>query len=136
MDMHGCKIEVESVGEGCGSTFRLILPIATADNVNRSASLTAAGAINVLLVDDDIDQRVWVRRILEDAGASVTDAASTDDALDLCTKRDLSILISDISMPGRDGYELIRDLRRARGTSGGVGAFGFRSHGCLRPCWC
>jgi CheY-like chemotaxis protein len=68
----------------------------------------------VLLVDDEPDARELAQRILEEQGASVLAAASGHEALEALTERRPDVLVSDISMPGMDGYELVRWLRAQR----------------------
>jgi PAS domain S-box-containing protein len=70
----------------------------------------------VLVVDDDPDARALVHRVLTDAGAIVTDAASASTALQAVDAFAPHVLVSDIGMPGQDGYDLIRRLRE-RGYS-------------------
>jgi CheY-like chemotaxis protein len=73
----------------------------------------------VLVVDDKADARNLVRRVLEDCGARVLLADSAKDALAvLCSERP-QMLISDIGMPGEDGYELIRRVRQLPANQGG-----------------
>jgi CheY-like chemotaxis protein len=71
----------------------------------------------VLVVDDDADARDVVRRVLARSGAEATVAASADEALGLLEHFRPDVLISDIGMPGQDGYEFIR---RVRMLGGGV----------------
>jgi CheY-like chemotaxis protein len=64
-----------------------------------------------LVVDDDADARDLMKQVLTDAGATVIIVSSAQAALDSVKSSGANILISDISMPGRDGYELIRSVR-------------------------
>ncbi len=66
--------------------------------------------ISVLLVDDDEDSRETMRVVLERCGADVEPAAGADDALRLAARGPFDVVLSDIAMPGRDGYSLIRAL--------------------------
>jgi hypothetical protein len=84
--------------------------------------------ITVLVVDDDADARGLIARILRDASASVTTAASAAEALKILREAKLALLISDIGMPGEDGYDLIRKVGLASGklwpgTGGGPDCF-------------
>jgi CheY-like chemotaxis protein len=72
--------------------------------------------MTVLVVDDDPDAREVAQRILEEHGASVMVAASGAAALEALDARTPSVIVSDIGMPGMDGYELVRRLRAAFGT--------------------
>ena len=110
----GGSISVAS-SPGVGTTFRLFLPISRDRSMNPPArdlppSRGAQGS--VLLVEDDERVRTVTRRILEQDGYTVTEAAN---ALDAIAKVDASggsfeLLVSDIVMPGMDGPELAREL--------------------------
>ena len=63
------------------------------------------------MVDDEPDARELVTRILEHQGAKVTTAESTEDALGILRTSSPDVLVSDIGMPGTDGYQLIRTIR-------------------------
>jgi len=67
--------------------------------------------ITVLVVDDDSDARGVIARILRDGRASVITAASAAEALEILRDAKPALLISDIGMPGEDGYDLIRKVR-------------------------
>jgi len=69
-----------------------------------------AGAL-VLMVDDEMDAREALCRALEVAGAEVLAVGSTDEAMAAMQQRRPDVLVSDIGMPGRDGYELVRCMR-------------------------
>lgn len=71
---------------------------------------TLAG-IHVVVVDDDADARDLIATVLEYCGALVTKAASADQALALLEKVTSDAVVSDIAMPGRDGYWLLQQLR-------------------------
>jgi PAS domain S-box-containing protein len=132
VELHGGTIRVSSPGEGLGATFLLTLPAAA----DRPALLEGAGlergstgwtargggdvrlaGRRVLVVDDHEDTRELVRTILEECGASVTLAASGAEALEIlqAEPRPPDVLLSDIGMPGMDGYELVVRARRLGG---------------------
>jgi CheY-like chemotaxis protein len=67
--------------------------------------------LRILIVDDEEDAREVVSTIVGDAGAEVAAAASVQQALDLIDQWKPDVLISDIGMPGEDGYDLIRKVR-------------------------
>ena len=67
--------------------------------------------LHVLVVEDDPDARALVARILSDSGARVSEAAGADEALAHIGQAVPDIMVSDIGMAGRDGYQLIRTLR-------------------------
>jgi CheY-like chemotaxis protein len=66
-----------------------------------------------LIVEDDGDARELTKRILADAGATVVEAASAEEALACVVSTKANILISDIGMAHQDGYQLVRRLRSA-----------------------
>ena len=72
----------------------------------------------VLVVDDEPDARVILAKVLQDAGAMVTAAAGVDEALEAlkAMQPPPGLLISDLGMPERDGFELIRAVRHAGHT--------------------
>jgi len=70
-------------------------------------------SLNVLVVDDHEDSRELLAMILEGAGAKVTQAESVSVALQAVAANDFGVLVSDIGMPGEDGYALISRLRSA-----------------------
>jgi CheY-like chemotaxis protein len=93
-----------------------------------SADLLAG--IHVLVVDDDADARHLVRTILEYCGALVTSAGSAAEALQVLERVTPDVLLSDIAMPGEDGYWLIRHVRALpRERGGAVPAVALTAHG-------
>jgi signal transduction histidine kinase len=75
--------------------------------------------VRVMVVDDEPDTREVVAHILRRAGAVVTTTASTIETLELFSSWRPDVLVSDIAMPGRDGYDLIQTLRRMPDEQGG-----------------
>ena len=73
----------------------------------------------MLVVDDEEDARAVVRRLLEDCGATVRTAASAAEAMAAFASRRPDVLVSDIGMPGKDGYTLIRRVRTLGVENGG-----------------
>jgi signal transduction histidine kinase/CheY-like chemotaxis protein len=123
-ELHGGEVHATSGGEGRGSTFVVRLPLAgppRGDDPRRLAPSSPTPAapgpsslsgIKVLVVDDEPDTVEMMQRILEDRGAEVEKACSVDDALAAVTRVRFDLVLSDIGMPRRDGYELIAELRR------------------------
>jgi two-component system OmpR family response regulator len=72
-----------------------------------------AGPADILLVDDDPSLREVARYALEQAGFRVTQAASGDEALQLARARMPDLLVLDVRMPGLDGLEVCRELRKS-----------------------
>jgi CheY-like chemotaxis protein len=83
------------------------------------ASRRLAG-IRVLVVDDEAEVLTLTRAILEDEGAIVSGSASASDALDTLQRERPDALISDLSMPGNDGYWLIGKIRALSPARGGM----------------
>jgi signal transduction histidine kinase len=119
VEAHGGRVHAESAGKGQGATFVVELPI-TAVRVGRpSATRERAAAapgsrldgLRVLVVDDQSDAREVVALILRERGAEVHLASSVADALQVLSQTAIDVLVSDLAMPGADGYDLIRALR-------------------------
>jgi PAS domain S-box-containing protein len=119
-EMHGGSVYVESPGPGLGATFTVRLPTMAAsrqagqgdaEGASGPPDVSVLRGLHVLLVDDDDDARALVRRLLEEYGVRATEAANVDDALQRVAESVPDLLVSDISMPGQDGYSLIRALR-------------------------
>jgi PAS domain S-box-containing protein len=131
VELHGGSVRASSEGENRGATFTVRLPIheaiagsteptrtAVATNGDAGGRLPDLHGISVLVVDDELDTGDVVRRILEHRGAKVTTAGCGQDALDLLDSVNPDVIVSDIGMPGMDGYQLIREIR-GRSTSDG-----------------
>jgi CheY-like chemotaxis protein len=129
VELHGGSITATSAGLNRGATFTVVLPrVAPRDNLDDetslggearehiAAALEAANQIDltglrVLVVDDEPDTLDLLRRVLGDSQAQVAAAPSVEAALVTLGAFNPHVLISDVSMPGRDGYELIRAVR-------------------------
>jgi PAS domain S-box-containing protein len=131
VDLHEGTVRAESDGEGSGATFVVELPLPR-DDV-RSASRPAAvyrrldsgpsrlvnlGGRRILVVDDEADARDVLGTILSRAGAEIRVVASADEALETLRHWRPDVLVSDIGMPGDDGYVLIRKVRALRFEEG------------------
>jgi signal transduction histidine kinase/CheY-like chemotaxis protein len=112
--LHGGDVRAASEGRGRGATFTVTLPSAPAAGAGAPGTATVAcdlHGVSVLVVDDQPDAREIVRAILEDHGAAVSTAASGPDALRASAASAPDVLVTDIGMPGMDGYTLARHLR-------------------------
>ncbi len=117
VELHDGRVWAESAGEGQGASFTVALPILPPPALRMTAPSEFGGAeitdavslagIHVLAVEDDGDAAELVRRLLESRGALVTTASSATAALDRFARDVPDILISDISLPDVDGYDLI-----------------------------
>jgi CheY-like chemotaxis protein len=125
VELHGGNIGVKSDGVGQGSSFTVHLPLSaaylepdekcrlpkTAPHESLSLPEVSLDNVHVLLVDDEIDGRELVKRLLEMAGARVSMAGSASEAMERILADRLNVLVCDIGMRGEDGYSLIRRLR-------------------------
>ncbi|HYO13988.1 MAG TPA: PAS domain-containing protein [Thermoanaerobaculia bacterium] len=121
VELHGGTVRAESPGEGRGATFVVSLPLAVssepeerrrtqaADGGSRSVSLEG---VRVLVVDDEADARDLLGQILSRSNAEVAVAASAAEGLEVLERFQPHVIVSDISMPGQDGYDFIRTLRK------------------------
>src|SRR5215470_4614217 len=125
--MHGGTVTGESAGEDQGATFRVKLPLAAASIEARGVHPTALAPIppyrgpslrglRVLVVDDDPDALELIATILRRAEADAMPCSSSHEALSLLQSWKPHVLLSDIEMPGEDGYSLIRKVRGLSGT--------------------
>jgi CheY-like chemotaxis protein len=117
-ELHGGSVRAWSAGVGHGARFAVTIPLsrherppAPTDEHDRRAF--DFSAVVALVVEDDEDARELTRRILLDAGATVIDVASAEEALARLAASGANILISDIGMAHHDGYQLVRKLRSA-----------------------
>jgi PAS domain S-box-containing protein len=124
VELHGGTVAVDSPGEGQGATFTVQLPLMPSHNQipqdnPQAMPLAHLSGLRVLIVDDEPDIRVLVAFILEQAGATVSVAASASEALSLIEQSLPDVLICDIGMPNIDGYMLLRQLRTLPPEQGG-----------------
>ena len=134
VELHGGTVEAESSGEGQGATFVVKLPVIPVYQRETLAGRdhTSAGdaphaydcperldGLKVLVVDDELDTRELLKFSIGQCGAEVETAGSAREALALLEETRRDLLISDIGMPGEDGYELIRKVRALPAGRGG-----------------
>ena len=125
VELHGGTVRAESEGEGRGATFTLTLPVPStkspADDPQPPMPIEtiALRGLKVLVVDDDLDTCEIVGAILERAGAEVRTCLSASQALTALESWAPHLLLSDIAMPGGDGYTLIRKVRARETAQGG-----------------
>ena len=134
VELHGGTVEVESPGEGQGTTFTVSVPLAplVARDVDEARVNPARESrpppdgdceridgVKVLVVDDEQDGRELVKRLLEQCGAEVTTAGSSGEALVVLERLKPDVLLTDIGMPHEDGYELLRKVRDLPTSHGG-----------------
>jgi PAS domain S-box-containing protein len=108
-----------SPGLGVGGNGDGVATAAASDApVSLPGSVTLHG-VRALVVDDEPDSRELVRRLLADCGAEVVTAGSANDALRVARETRPTVLITDVGMPGEDGYSLIRRIRSLPHADGG-----------------
>ncbi len=126
VELHGGVVRAQSAGNGQGATFTVELPTLSESGTVAAAAphggkgppgprLTPLQGFKLLLVDDDPDARELLGMILQEAGAQVATAGSADEALEAFKRLRPDVLVSDIGMPGGDGYSLIRRVRLLEG---------------------
>jgi len=124
VEQHGGHIAASSAGPGHGSTFTVTLPLLTGEaaSVDSSRSVPANSSllsgVRVLVVDDEADARTTLGAILEQFGAEPTIVGSAADAFDQISRDCPDVLLSDVAMPGEDGYTLIRRIRATVDANG------------------
>jgi hypothetical protein len=130
VELHGGSIRATSPGDGQGTTVFVELPVPPihADpgrappevelEATESIALPKLHGVHAFIIDDEPDARDLLTRVLEDQGANVTCFASAPDALAALQASRPSVIVSDVGMPGMDGYQMIRALRaiEARGS--------------------
>lgn len=140
VELHGGTVEVMSDGEDKGATFIISLPLLPVRKEVASSAMTPRvhptaqsgtktetgldclpefDGLRVLVVDDEADSRDLLYLILNSCGAEVTTANSAAEAFATIKKQKFDILISDIGMPGEDGFSLIGRIRELTNEEGG-----------------
>ncbi|HVJ37371.1 MAG TPA: ATP-binding protein [Stenotrophomonas sp.] len=130
VEMHGGQASASSAGRGCGATFRVRLPERPEQSQRPRRELRrslanelvveaqALAGMTLLAVEDQPDMLEYLRRLLEEQGAEVVMAGSATDALALLDESGherFDAMLTDIGMPGMDGYGLIRTIRENMG---------------------
>jgi len=134
VELHGGTVSAESAGEGLGATFSTTFPLLALST--EACGVGAAGGdsrdcktlnsrfrlegLRVLVVDDEPDTRQVISAVISKSGAEVKTCASVPEALETLQRWKPDILMSDIGMPGEDGYSLIRKVRSLSVESGGL----------------
>ena len=140
VELHGGTIQADSPGKGQGTTFTVKLPVGDASliapaqtsSVGQMHSPVAVGdamspdnpptldGLRVLVVEDEADTREWLSTVLETCGARVIAVDSVDEAMLALETERPDILVSDVGLPGEDGYGLIRKIRELEPQRGGT----------------
>ncbi len=125
VELHGGTIEATSEGLGRGATFSIRLPLTQpsgpvhcpADGEpNLVIDSQTLNGMRIVLVDDERDTRTVLEKTLRLHGAEVQAYEAAEPALTACINTRPNVLISDLAMPGEDGFSLVRRLRQAETT--------------------
>ncbi len=132
VELHGGTVRAFSAGADEGASFTVSLPVAAVqpDLAGKATDSCDAGqgfrddaarleGVKILVIDDEPDARHLVEQVLIQCGATVATAGSADDGLAAVAERRPDIIVSDIGMPGKDGYEFIKQVRRLEAADGG-----------------
>jgi PAS domain S-box-containing protein len=132
VELHGGSVDAASPGEAQGATFTVRLPLLAIrpTEMDRVSSHVAAGGgrdeaartldgVRLLVVEDDVDTRESLATFLRQCGACVKTVASAADGLEELQRERPDVLISDLGMPGEDGYTLVRKVRALEQERGG-----------------
>jgi len=138
IELHGGSIRADSAGQGRGATFAIELPLMIIHNRKHVSPTTAEQAsftgrqneplsrlprldgLHVLLTDDESEARELLSAVLKRSGADVTAVATVAEALEKLQLTKPDLIVSDIEMPGEDGYSLIRRVRSLGKAEGGT----------------
>jgi PAS domain S-box-containing protein len=124
VDLHGGEVEAASEGAGLGTIMRVDLPVEPSGDSTFDAPMTESGpeadvgdgamlqGLDVLVVEDDLEATEMMTMVLTDRGARVRTAGDYDSALRAVQQAWPDVLVSDIGLPGRDGYDLVRRVRQ------------------------
>lgn len=145
VEAHGGRISVESPGVGLGSTFRIQLPLSLIQQNKLAESPTSEQArttknviketkldgLKILVVDDSPEDRHYLTALLTSQGAVVTAAMTAAEAL-VITQHDMpDVVVSDIGMPDKSGYEFIREIRQMTSESKNLPALALTAYGSV-----
>jgi signal transduction histidine kinase len=128
VELHAGSVEAHSEGEGAGARFVIHLPLRAASAASsttvdapagRAIAATLAG-VRILVVDDELEARELMSRILQDFGAEVALADSGHSALSLLFEQRPHVVLADLGMPGMDGFALIEQVRALDPEFGGL----------------
>ncbi|MCD2511257.1 response regulator [Comamonas endophytica] len=139
VDLHSGDISVSSPGLGLGTTVSVTLPLglaaegqAASPDADMAAVMDGAQelqGLRILVVEDDTEAANLLALILQERGATVSMAGDYDTAVALLDRHGADVLVSDIGLPGKDGYELIRDVRASKSGHAGLPAIALTAFG-------
>jgi PAS domain S-box-containing protein len=134
VELHGGTVHASSMGDGEGATFTVKLPLLVwhrdfkegqrthpaSSSDPASGQAPSLNGLRVLVVDDEPDTREMLKLMIEQFGAEVKLSASTAEALNALEQWKPNVLVSDIEMPGEDGYTFIKKVRALEPERGGT----------------
>jgi PAS domain S-box-containing protein len=121
VELHGGRVQAWSEGPQRGATFAVLLPVRAVQKVEAPpADQPALTGLKVLVVDDDADARELVSMALAQCGARTAAVASAREAIETIAGFQPDVVISDLAMPGEDGYSLVRRIRSMRSENATV----------------
>jgi CheY-like chemotaxis protein len=132
VELHGGTITADSPGPNQGSTFTVTAPILAVHNrplhlrhvepLSESASgfhfQPMLAGLHLLVVEDEPDARELIAVVLRQCGAEVVAVGSVSEALEALDRQVPDVLVSDIGLPGENGYDLIRKIRERENAHG------------------
>ena len=116
IELHEGQIEVQSEGKGKGAKFIIKLPLQASPASNRTSlnwdgTQSLVAGLKVLILEDSDDSRELLGMVLSSKGCEVSLVSSVPDALRAAREFLPDVIISDIGLPGEDGYAFVRKLR-------------------------
>lgn len=127
--LHGGSVTAESAGVGSGATFTVRLPLFKAtgdvpelsdrDAEERYESLPSLKGVRILVVEDENDNRNVLEAVLLRCGAAIVSATTADDAVEKTRAWKPDVILSDILLPGRDGCQMLEEIRQLGPAEGG-----------------
>ncbi|MDB5802629.1 MAG: two-component hybrid sensor and regulator [Rhodocyclales bacterium] len=137
VELHGGTVRAESQGEDKGASFVVSLPVSAVRAAERSAGTPGDSrqhpasshmpfaqavpldGVRILVIDDEPDARDLIKRVLLQCRAEVSTAASASEAMSMLVEHKPDVIVSDIGMPQKDGYQFIREVRSLSPANGG-----------------
>ena len=131
VELHGGTVSASSAGDDCGAAFTVTLPIFAGedsralselkeqDQVPKNEEEYLFDGIHLLIVEDDTDSREMLKIMFGQDEMRVTAVSSAAEGFETIKKERPDILISDVGLPGEDGYSLVRRVRQLAPEAGG-----------------
>jgi len=137
VEMHGGTIEAHSEGRNKGATFRIELPLVAPAGERKTRGVATARQrparpLRILLVEDHGATAKMMRMVLTADGHSVEPAGDVATALELASRSDFDLLMSDLGLPDGSGHDLMRQLRERGHTFPGIALSGYGQEDDIR----